>query len=301
MNFLVSNQKSQSSDKESVTIDISSRLAARLYEDCSPHCMETAPIQKGLVLVLDGKELIEEGMGFGTPVVKYHDKTYFSGSSELAVSGTSSSPCVSKTYILDSISRKKLGQTSYIDDGVYSSIRKTFARLYLTQKSLSPLFNVMMELRQAAKIKTEFMKVAPRGSIRVTYDFQIESINVYVDFSKLSLSGCDEILVLNEQGSTTFDKYSDADGLELLRRNIGAWDAVTADEASMVSGSGQLAFSLRNMREAVLFRGWERARNRFSWAGLSYSLHPTQGVLNYAITLTNQPQDTDAKNPATSS
>ena len=33
-------------------------------------------------------------------------------------------------------------------------------------------------------------------------------MKVNVDFSDLSLDGCEDFLVLNEQGSTTFEKYS---------------------------------------------------------------------------------------------
>lgn len=272
-----------STSEASVTLNLTDRLAVRLYEDCCPHCMETAPIQKGLILVLDGRELIEEGMGFGTPVVKYQDKTYFSSSAKIDFPKAASGSRISKTYVLDSISRKKFGQANYINDGVYSSIRKTFAKLYLTQKSLSPIFNAAMELRETAKIKTEFAKVNPRGSITVTYDIKPKTILVTVDFKSLSLRSCEEILVLNEQGSTNFDRYVDSDGKELSSRNIGAWDTVTADEASMVNAEEHLAFSLRNVPEGTLFRGWERTRNRFSWAGLSYSLHPTNGVFSYLI------------------
>jgi len=247
--------------------------------------METASLQKGLVLMFDNQELIDEGLGFGVPVAKYGDKTYFSSSAEVSIQKSSLALTLKKTYILDTISRKKIWRASYINDGFYSSMRKSFAKLYLTRKNLSPVFNTIMELREIAKIKTEFIKVKPRGAVTVCYEIQPASINVSVDFSDLKLTGCEEVLVLNEQGSTIFEKYSDTNGSKLFGREIGAWDLITADRASMVNAEEQLAFSLQNLNGASLFRGWERTRNRFSWAGLSYSLRPNHGVFDYAISL----------------
>lgn len=245
--------------------------------------METAALQKGLILMCDNQELIDEGMGFGVPVAKFADKTYFSGSAEVTVQRSHLNCNFKKTYLLDTISRKKFGRSSYIDDGLYSSVRKSFAKLYLTRKELSPLFNTIMELREVAKIKTEFMKVKPRGAITVNYEIQPSAISVSVDFSDFRLNGCEELLVLNEQGSTTFEKYLDSGGLKLLGREIGGWDAVKAKEAAMVNVGDQFAFSLQTVSGATLFRGWERTKNRFSWAGLSYSLRPSHGVFNYLI------------------
>ena len=138
---------------------------------------------------------------------------------------------------------------------------------------------------EKAKIKTEFIKVKPRGVITVNYEIEPLAVKVSVDFSRLTLKGCEEVLVLNEQGSTTFEKYADTSGLKLFGREIGAWDAITADQASMLSVRDQLAFIVQNIRGATLFRGWERTRNRFSWTGLSYSSHPNHGVLDYTIRL----------------
>ena len=142
-----------------------------------------------------------------------------------------------------------------------------------------------MELREIAKIKTEFAKVKPRGTVTVYYEIKPSTINVRVDFSDLKLTGCDELLVLNEQGSTTFEKYTDTGGLKLFGREIGAWDTVEAKQASMVNVKEQVSFKLQNIYGAELFRGWERTRNRFSWAGLSYSLRPNRRVFDYTIGL----------------
>lgn len=285
MNAQIGIQELYSNNHSPITIPLTDRLSVRIYRDSRPHCMETASLQKGLVLMLDGQELIDEGLGFGVPVAKYSDKTYFSGSAEVSVKKNHDAYTLRKTYILDTISRKKLWRASYIDDGFYSSVRKSFAKLYLTQKNMSPFFNTLMELRDITKIKTEFIKVQPRGAVTVNYEIQPSAVNISVDFSNLRLTGCEEVLVLNEQGSTTFEKYADTSGLKLLGREIGAWDAVTADGASMVNAKEEIAFSLRNLSGATLFRGWERTRNRFSWAGLSYSLPPNHGVFDYPIRL----------------
>lgn len=60
-----------------LTLKVNDRICVRLYEDSRPCFLEVAPLQKGLVLLFDGKELVEEGMGFGAPVVKFKDKTIF--------------------------------------------------------------------------------------------------------------------------------------------------------------------------------------------------------------------------------
>ena len=269
--------------KEPITVDLTDGLSVRLYADSRPHCMETAAIQKGLILMLDNKELIQEGVGFGVPVVKYQDKTYFSSSAEVLIENGNST--VTKTYILDSVSRKRIWRSAYINDGLYSFTRKKFALLYLGHKNYSSFFNNFMELRQLAKVRTEFQKVKPRGAIAVKYDIQPATINVSLDFSRIVLSGCEEILVQNEQGSDIFNKYVDSDDLKLSGSKIGGWDAVTADEACLLSTNFPVSFSLRRTEGATLFRGWENTKRRFSWAGLNYSLFPSNSSFSYTIGL----------------
>jgi len=245
--------------------------------------METAPLHKGLVLMFDNQEIIEEGMGFGVPIAKYVDKTYFSGSANMSIQENQSVLNIKKTYILDTISRKKFWRSGYIDDGIYSIARKTFAKLYLKHKRVSPLFNSVMILRNMAKIKTEFQKVKPKGAVTVNYEILPAVIKVSVDFSDLMLDGCEELLVLNEQGSSIFDKYVDSIGLKLAGSKIGGWDPVTEKKAFLLSTEKKVAFCLEKNKKAALFRGWENTRQRFSWAGLNYSLNPNNWIFDYSI------------------
>jgi hypothetical protein len=247
--------------------------------------LETGALQKGLVLMLNGKELIEEGVGFGVPVVKYEDKTFFSSQAQVYMKNNGTNSVLTKVFTLDTVSLKKFGNSSYIDDGLYSSLRKTFQRLYLKHKELTPVFNKVMELRNLANIKTEFVTVKPSGTVTINSLCHPDVINVGVDFSKVTLNKCREVLVLNEQGSSVFQRYIDSSGLDLLGNKIGAWETVTADRASLQNRNGYVSFSLCNKGSATFFRGYERARKRFSWAGLSYSMRPNNRVFDYSIEL----------------
>ena len=271
--------------QQPITLQLTDRLAVRIYEDCRPNCLETGALQKGLVLLFDGVELIEEGVGFGVPVVKYDDKTFFSSKATVSIQKNGSAYTLTKVFTLDTVSLKKFGQATYIDDSLYSPLRKTFQSLYLKHKKLTPLFNKVMELRDLAKIKTEFITVKPRGTVTINYHCHPAAIIIQADFSQVTLNRCREVLVLNEQGSNVFQKYVDTNGTTLFGNRIGAWETVTANQASLQNAKGLISFSLQNKKSATLFRGWERTRKRFSWAGLSYSMPPNRGTFEYSIGL----------------
>jgi hypothetical protein len=272
--------------EDPITIPLGSRLSVRLYSDSRPHCLETAALQKGLVLLYDQEELIEEGLGFGVPIAKYHYKTYFSTCAEVSIVENNCGITLQKRYLLDSIS-KKIWRGSYIDDEFYSSWRKRFAKLYLNHKELAPVFNWLMEFREFAKIKTEFSRIEPKGEVIVNYQVKPATIDINVDFSNLAINGCEELLVLNEQGSTGFDTYFDSSGLKLAAGKIGGWGTVTAKQALLQSSERQVSFGVCRVSGATLFRGWERTKNRFSWAGLSYSLPPKTKTYGYSIGVTS--------------
>ena len=274
------------------TLKMGNRVSFRLYRDTRPHCLEIAPLQKGLVLVLDDKELIEEGAGFGLPVVKYEDKTYFSSTAQTSFHEETKPPILTKSFCLDTISRKRLGEASYVNDNFYGFFHKLFEKAYLARREMAPAFNVLMELRKTLKIDTDFVRVPSRGKVKVTYTCFPDLLKVRVDFSELHKDHCQEILVLNEQGSTFFTKYFDTDGLILINRSMGAWQNVKAKRASLSDTRDTMSFTLQNIRSARLFRGWERTKGRFSWAGLGYSLPRSVSSFNYDIQLKTKAANT---------
>jgi hypothetical protein len=275
------------SSLQPLTLNVNDRICVRLYKDSRPNFLEVAPLQKGLVLLFDEKELVEEGMGFGAPVVKFKDKTYFSCSASCSISETEEGFDLTKRFVLDAISRKRVGNSHYLNDGVYQGFHRFFERAYLGYTSLFPFFSNIMELRQALKIQTQFVKVPDKGTIGVTYSVRFDSVKVLVDLTGLEKIGCEEILILNEQGSTFFRKYSDSEGLYLDDAQIGAWSEVKTKKAFLSFLSGDLRFGLETQDNSSLFRGWEKTKGRFAWAGLSYRLPPNHSFFDYVINFGN--------------
>ena len=260
-------------------------MSARLYRDCRPTCLETARLQKGLVLLLDGKELIEEGVGFGAPVVKYKDKTYFSGSAKCCIRTDENRCTLTKSFVLDTISRKRLGTSSYINDKLYHFLHRAFEIVYLNYQGLAQASNRIMALQKSLGIQTEFIKVKPRGTVTFKYSFSPNEIQVIADMKLLNLDRCKNILIHNEQGASFFNRYSDSTGLALSDHKIGAWTKITSEEASFSNTKQTLTFALKNNAHVALLRGWEKTLDRFSWAGFAYSLPPINSAFHYAIEL----------------
>ena len=141
MNSLASSLKLHSIDlRPPITVPLAGGLAIRLYGDCRPSCMETSALQKGLVLMLDGRELIEEGMGFGVPIVMYADKTFFSSKADVSIQEAGSGYTLTKVFTLDTVSLKKFGQVHLHRRQLVFSVQKnlpnTVPQTQKTQPSL---------------------------------------------------------------------------------------------------------------------------------------------------------------------
>jgi hypothetical protein len=125
----------------------------RLYADTRPHVGKITGLQKGLVWVQGGQLLVEEGYGFGCPILEVNGQAYVSRHAEVEVSSRGEATRLSKRYTMDTIDtpirflRRKyrpvpsLGVVTFhydirpdgiIDVGVdFSGVKAEWSRAYL--------------------------------------------------------------------------------------------------------------------------------------------------------------------------
>jgi hypothetical protein len=82
-----------------LVLPLSEGVAGRLYADTRPHIGKVARLQKGLVLTVDGKALIEEGFGFGLPIVEVAGQAYVSRMASVSRHGST----LVKRYQMDTL------------------------------------------------------------------------------------------------------------------------------------------------------------------------------------------------------
>ena len=269
---------------EPYTYRAGGNLELRIYSDERPGNLEIASLQKGLILCQSGIELVEEGSGFGVPVARFRDKTYFSGSATLTLLDEGPPQIIQKSYLLDTISLKNLRGGVRITDALYHPLHRAFTRVYLSKPSFRSIFNKVMETRIAMGITTKFVKVAPRGVVDIRFTLREGLIEVEVITNKIS-TGCEELVILNEQGASTFRRYRDDGGLDLLDDSIGAWDKIDSSKGTLSDVKGKLSFSIEKLSNSTaMYRGREKVRDRLSWTGIALSLKPDNSV-KYMIRL----------------
>ena len=268
------------------TLPISDTVALRVHSDTKPKNMKTAQLQKGLILLYKGTEVVGEGIGFGVPIAKYSDETVFSGSSSLRVRTLENIVEIRKEFIMDLVTRNTLRNVKLENPKIrmlldsFSSLYKkqyqshvSFARSILFTRSLLFKFGV----------KSTFIKSIPRGLVVVTYVIDRNRIFVKLDLSLLDRTNLGKIFVLNEQGAHFFRTYSDSESLELDDEEIGAWNEVTSQTAKITNSQDKIGFKLKNVEGTKLRRGRELIKGSLDWIGLDYELDAEYSQFEYEI------------------
>jgi hypothetical protein len=88
-----------------VTAALSDDLDVRLYGTTRPYVGKIATLQKGLVLVHEGRELTEEGYGFGLPIIETNGTAYVSRHAEAELIDDDGRVSLVKAYRIDVVDR----------------------------------------------------------------------------------------------------------------------------------------------------------------------------------------------------
>jgi hypothetical protein len=264
------------------TYSISDSVNLRIHSGTKPQTMKIADLQKGLILLFNGVDVVGEGTGFGVPVGKYVDETFFSGASFLQILKQEDVVIIRKEFLMDLIARDKFRNLK-LENQKLRRIIDSVSLLYQKHKLLAQIILSAKGILFKFGVESTFIKTKPKGKVVVTYTMDGNRILVKLNFSQLDLNNLQKIFVLNEQGAHFFRKYSDSEGLKLVDEEIGAWDSVTAQSAKITDKQDGVGFGLKNVEGTVLRRGREVLKGSLNWIGLDYELSSENDEFEYEI------------------
>jgi hypothetical protein len=234
----------------------------------------------------------EEGVGFGVPVIKRGIQTIFPGYLEIVGQGSSATWQIAARYSMNLEEKLATPLRGSLRSKLLYQGKNTLAALHRQFPLLrDPLTKISNGMRQALSLETIFEETVFYGILQVFYSINTnaEKIEIDVDASGLAGDGITEVVVMNEQGARHFDKYQDSSGAILQGTEIGSWDEVTADNASFISTTHQLAFTLTQASGASLYRGRELIGSRLAWSGFGYTFPPGRQHINFAVSIHRLP------------
>lgn len=246
----------------------------------------TERLQKGLVLLDGGRDLSEEGVGIGVPVLKRGLQAIFPGSMTLAARAEEHTWRVTATYRMDLVERLADDQGGSVRSRSVYALRDALAAAHRRVPALrSPLTALSNAARRRLRWVTTFVKVPPVATIPVDYRVAEGGsvVTVEADLRGLTADAVTEIALMTELGAGAFDRYEDAAGSSLRGAAIGTWDSVSAATASFVDSRRGLAFTLAQAPAARLMRGREAVPGRLAWAGFGYVLRPGRPTFTYDV------------------
>ncbi|MDZ4230429.1 MAG: hypothetical protein U1B77_01270, partial [Dehalococcoidales bacterium] len=203
-------------------------------------------VQKGLVIASNGRELVEEGVGLGLPIVKFGLETVFPGDASLSMKQDGKRIVTTVSYNLNLIRRTSLRWGGVIGSPRFYEVEEFLSGLHRQHPLLrNALTWTSYPVKLLCGMTTAFQENDSAGPISVIYDADIGQgiIHISVDLKGLTRRGCTEVIIANEQGANRFDLYRDSDGITLRGKGIGTWDEAVAHSASLADSRDGISFS----------------------------------------------------------
>lgn len=239
-------------------IGLSEGLELHLYADTRPHIGKVARLQKGLVLVVDGQEQIEEGFGFGLPLIEVNGQAYLSRSASIERSGNT----LVKRFEMDTM------------DTPSGFLRRKY-------EPVSSIGTVVISYTVATAPVTSSDSTAGAGQ-------PADLIQVSVDFSGIRMPW-NRAYLMSEQGARFFTRYEEP-GLVVDGQDFGKWQPTRAPRGCIVANDRSVRFCIETQEPVQKYYGRERYNQFYwvgmyvlSWAGLDLELEAPRDRFQYYI------------------
>lgn len=269
---------------EEIEFPLTSRFSIRVYADCRPHALQTMKLQKGGILVLNGRELAEEGLGLGFPVCLYEDGARFAFNAVTFVDDSKAVPSVTKIYDMNAIESKKFRGAVIRRDSYSGHLLRTLEKAYRDVRRLHVGAAMMLNAVSMFGLRNEYVECRSKGRISVTYERNEEALRIRVSFEHLVPEHLQALMVGNEQGGTLFTEYCDP-FVRLEGKEVEPWRPTLAEWATLSCPEYDVGFKLRRPDGWRIIRGREVVADRVSWSGLNLMCDgvPVSKTLSYTI------------------
>jgi hypothetical protein len=266
--------------EEPYLLKLDDRCSLRLDTKSGLELGDSSGLQKGLIMFVDNKSLCGEGVGFGMPAVEYSNHTLFSTAANIQATNKT----LVKSFSIDASQRKTWKNRVPVDNTAYNAIQRRLANTYRTNKRSRRGLDYMIKIQSLLGVGLSHQRVRSKGFIAVEYHLSDSRIVISVDSSKLFDKNVKRVLLFNEQ-SAEFNLYEDDFG-KLSKENIGVWEEVKSEKASLRNERANLSFMVENIPGTKLYRGRELLKPRLNWAGFCYSIPPHMEHFNYTVQIT---------------
>jgi hypothetical protein len=242
-------------------------------------------LQKGAILVSNGRELVEEGLGIGAPVCLYEDGGYFSLSAATYVVDSKSGRTAVKVYSMNATESKKFRGGIIRRGGCANHFLRILEKAYREIRGLHLGAAMMLDVVSMMGLTNSYEESCSKGQISVSYAPAEGGLCVDVDLDNVMTEGLQAVMIGNEQGGRLFTDYNDSSGEKLKGKQIEPWRSISANWATLASPELGVGFMIYRPRGWCIVRGREVAKGRISWSGLNLACDgiPRSKTLRYRV------------------
>jgi hypothetical protein len=276
---------------ETIDIRFGPRLSLRFYADSRPHAFQTEKLHKGAVVVCNGTELVEEGLGIGVPVCRYQDGTRFSLSAETFVDDSRQNPTLIKIYDMNGIASKRFRGLPIRRESPLARLLGVLEKGYRGFRRFRTEATMMLDILSLLGMRNEYLESRSKGRVAVTYREIGRCLQIEAALDELSREGLQSIVFANEQGGRSFSEYADSTGMKLHDGQIEPWQTTEAEWASLHSRVFDIGFRLSRPRGWLMVRGREVVRDRISWSGLDLFSEESLQAVEYLVEIVEEGTD----------